>query len=423
MAETIVRGPVAQLGPLLGTPSSPDVFDGPSINYQGECLPDVRWTVFNKDSLNAGRFPGFLDTPFITMTDQIPSAYGTATIAALQHTAAATAVNLVTVCPGGATVSTYFSTQCTAIVPLIPYVSGGGFPNQGTPVNVLALDFGFSVGTVTAGSGTVSAIPDLIPFDVGQWIIIGGAGNAAKTLPLVTQIQSINVAASTIVVSPVSSASLTAAPIGSANFYGSVTANQVANAANPYVGVGLVAAFNPTESLARGVSITASSGSAPNITWVITGYDVYGQVMHETIACVPGTAVTTYGKKAFKYILSAVPATTDSTYNWSVGTSDVFGLHIRSDKWEYTNTCWNGSFLSASTGWLAANRTNPAVYTSGAGDVRGTYQMSAIGGGTNATTTSSNGTARLITFTSVPLAALTQATPLTTISMFGSTQA
>ena len=72
-------------------------------------------------------------------------------------------------------------------------------------------------------------------------------------------------------------------------------------------------------------------------------------------------------------------------------------------------------------GWLAADQTSPATTTRG--DVRGTVQVSAIGGGSGYGSTSSNGSIRFATMMSVPLFNLTQSTPVLTTPMFGVTQA
>ena len=370
--------------------------------------------------MQAGRFPAFLNNPYFTLTDQIPQQYNTQALAATQAATTA-ALTLVTVCPGGAVVSTSQNRQCVAQVPVIPFTAGTGFPNQGTAVTALAIDFGYMVGSTTAGSKTVSSIPDASQLWVGEWVVIGGAGSADNKLPLITQVQTITstvLGSGTITVSPVPTGSLAAAPIGSANFAGPFPVQGVATAVNPYWEVGAVACLNPTETLARGVSVT-SSGGATATTCTVKGYDIYGMAMSEAITVSAGG--TAYGKKAFKYVASATLNASDSGHNYSVGVSDVFGLHCRSDKWEYLNTFWNGAFNTSNTGWTAADQTSPATTTRG--DVRGTVQVSAIGGGSGYGSTSSNGSIRFATMMSIPLFNLTQSTPVFTTPMFGVTQA
>lgn len=441
MADMFNRGPVGALGPLMGTPNSSDPYDGPSFHYQGEAIPDVRSYPANKDGQKAARIPAFMNAPFAVVTDQIPMAYNTAALAAAAGATSGTAMTLKTTCAGGAAVSTSQSTQCIAQVPLIPFVVGGGFPNQGalvsvpptsfTPAtvtgtggltngNVLALDFGYMVGTTTAGSASVTAIPDVNQLSVGQWIVIGGAGNSTNTLPLVTQIITIGattLGTGTMTISPVAAGSLTAAPIGSANFYGPFPAQGAANAVNPYLGTGVVACFNPTEALARGISVTASATAVPTSYITILGYDIYGMQMSERIT--PVQSSTVYGKKAFKYVIAAVPNFTDTTagHTYSIGISDVFGMHLRSDRWEYLETLWNGAVNTSSTGWLAAVQTSPATQTTG--DVRGTLQVSAIGGGSGYGATTSNGSIRFVAMINMPLFNLTAATPTNSVPLYG----
>ena len=301
----------------------------------------------------------------------------------------------------------------------MPFVAGGGFPNQGSAVSVLAIDFGFTVGTTTAGSKTVASIPDVTQLYPGQWIVIGGAGNSTNTASLVTQVQTITPATTpsgSITVSPVPTGSLAAAPIGSANAYGAFPAQITATAVNPYFAAGTTSCLNPTESLARGLSYTAASGAtATSIT--VKGYDIYGQPMTETKTLTANSTV--YGTKAFKYVASATLNAADGAHNYSVGVSDLYGLHVRSDKWEYTNTFFNGGFNTANTGWTAAVQTTA---TATSGDVRGTIQMGTIGPISGYGATSSNGSIRFAIFMSIPLFNATYATPVNTTPMFGVTQ-
>jgi hypothetical protein len=431
----------------MGTPNSNEVFDGPSMLYQGVALPDVRYYPANKDSYKGSRFPAFYGSPIMLMTDQIPQTFGTATIAAAQAVTTGTALTLVTTCPGGAAVTNgtvnAFSRQCVAQVPFAPFTVGGGYPNMGANVttpstlfsnpasytgtgglaqgNVLAIDFGYMVGTTAAGSATITAIPDVNQFQPGQWIVIGGAGNSANTLPLITQVITIGtttLASGTMTVYPVPSGSLTAAPIGSANAYGVFPSQLAATAVNPYLGAGTVSLLNPSESLARGVSITANAAATGGVIRVL-GFDVYGALMSEAITTVASTTV--YGKKAFKYIIAVVPSFTDAGHTYSVGVSDVFGMHIRTDRWDYLQASWNGTSIGTATGFIPGVQTTPATQTTG--DTRGVVQVSANGGGTAITNTSaSDGVKRFFAALHLPIFNAINATPSSVVSMFGTTQ-
>ena len=432
MTETINRGPSIQLGPLMGTPNSPDPYDGPGLDYQGSALPDCRYAPANKDGMAVARIPSHYACPYFTLVDQIPSSNSVSAVINAQPGTNATLLSLV---PGasasitsytatlGGNVNTTQSYQGHATVPLVPFSSGGGFPNQGSPVNVIALDFGFTIGATTAGSATVT-VPDVTLFWVGQWIVLAGAGNAAKTLPLIAQVtatavtaagtstQSGTITISTAAAATIGSAGTTGTSIGSANFNGPFPANGVATAVNPYWQAGVAGCLNPLESLSRGLAVVSTSGGAGTVT--VKGYDIYGVAMTENIVANGTTPV--YGKKAFKYILSATLGSADAGHNYSLGTSDVFGIHLRSDKWEYTETFWNATFNTGSGGWIAGAQKTATATT---GDVRGTIQVSAIGGGSGYGAQASNNSVRFAQFYNMPLFNAIMTTPVNTTAMYG----
>jgi hypothetical protein len=175
--------------------------------------------------------------------------------------------------------------------------------------------------------------------------------------------------------------------------------------------------------LARGVSITTGTGgTGGNIT--VSGWDVYWQPMNEVIAASATGSTTVYGKKAFKAIKSVTPAFTDGTGTYSVGTSDVFGFNLRARNWERCSGAWAAGFLTGSGGFTA--------YTTAAlGDVRGTIQVSAQGGGTGYGSTNSNGSVSSLVMTGNRLALFQSFSTADTIAasarnggatMYGATQ-
>lgn len=433
MANTAFRGPLISLGALIGNVltsaglpvAAVEPYDGPDISYQGNGVPDPRYYPANKDAQKCGALPAFLNGTTTVLTDAIPETRAANNIAATQHAVAATAMALVTTCPGGGVVSTYYSHGCPAVVPMnqMGAATGASFPNQGAAVNALALDFGFSVGDITAGSATIANIPDTTLFFPGQWICIGGAANVGKTLGLVTQV--LTVGASSITVGTVPQGTLTAAPIGSANSYGPFPGgpNAAATSANPYIAGGFAAVFNPMEAISRGVVIVASNSAAVGGTFLVSGADIYGQAMSEAVVSAPATdsSQTVYGKKAFKYIFSVVPANSDSTFNYTVGTSDVFGIHFRTVEWEGLDVNWAAASMTATQGWLQADRTSPALSTTG--DVRGTIQASAFGGGTGIGTNTSNNARRLFIAATPSSWQMTAANPNNPVPLFGVKQA
>lgn len=163
------------------------------------------------------------------------------------------------------------------------------------------------------------------------------------------------------------------------------------------------AIWNPATLLARNVRIT-SVGNDSGATFTVSGYDVYGVPMTETIT--GANAGIASGIKTFKYIASVTPAGTLSGSNASVGTGDVMGLPLRADYFGDLDIVWNNAGITASTGFTAAVTTSPATATTG--DVRGRYAVQSA----------SDGTKRLQVFQTVSLANIVSVT-----GMFGVTQA
>ena len=433
MAETVFRGPGFVGGSMLD--GRIETMDGPSVTYQGDGIPDCRFWPTRKDGLYPGRVPAILNSPYVVMCDNIPQAASTTSLAAAQ----APTINVPLTLSAGALAQANGTTAGNPTmspgVPLIPLTvaANGSMQWSGAAVSVLALDFGFTTGTTTTGgtSQTIT-VPDSTLFYPGQWLYVGGAGNSGKTLPLLTQVLTL-ASATTITVSVGAASAITNAPIGSANMPGPLpfqspggVGQYLPTSVQPYfnAGTGLGAFLNPPEAVARCLSVTANAGATvQNVTF--NGYDVFGQKLTCTVATV--AAATVFTPKAFKYLVSVVPGTTDAGHTLSIGTSDTYGFNLRSDKWEYTSTLWNGAFLTANAGWLAGVKTNPA--TAATGDVRGTFQMStsattggsnAGAGGTGATATASNGsTVRLMMATTIPLYNDVFATPQNPAPLFG----
>jgi hypothetical protein len=140
-----------------------------------------------------------------------------------------------------------------------------------------------------------------------------------------------------------------------------------------------IAVRDPTTMISRAVRVT-SGGNDSGITFTVTGYDIYGYLMHETITGANAGIAT--GKKAFKYIASIVAsAAVASTV--SVGTSDIIGLPMRADSFAYANIFVANAAITANTGFTGAVATTPATYTTG--DVRGTYALQTPSNGTTTT--------------------------------------
>lgn len=414
MTASMFAGPLVVSGPMFGIPGSlpdPNIYAGPSVFYQGQVLPDVRYYI-QKDQQKVGGLPSHLDSPAFLLTDTTPAASAATpvNIAAAANVVSGTAMTLVTTTAAGITPG----------LQLVP------FQSSASAVSVIGLDFGFATATTTAGNATLTPVRSntatnaVLLFTPGQWICIGGAGNVAGTASLFTKV--LTTGTSTITVSPAPAGSVTSAPIGSCNLYDpNIQAMQPAllpTGVSPYLSAGLSLVLNPLETCARCVGI-GGSGSAVGGNFLVSGYSMYGEPMSERITAAAGTGPT-YGKKAFKYVASVVPQFTDA-HNYSVGTGDTFGFAIRSDFWEYMALFWNAASLTALTGWVAADLTSPATSTTG--DSRGTLQVSTRGAGSNATATPANGSIRIAIFASIPVYNNVAATPVATAPMYGVTPA
>lgn len=411
MAETAFRGPLLNLGATLDTSSSP--FDGPNLTYQGGMLIDPRLNnPAAKDSVSPGAIPGFLLGNAITVIDQIPSSLSTTTIAAAQVVTAAVAVTLATTAPGGE------AAGVPSWAPGIPIIPAG----TTVAVTVSAIDFGFTTGTTTANSSTVVLVDNKV-VSLGQWLVIGGAGNSGKTAGLITQVASVSSNGTAIFISPVAAGSLDNAPIGQGNLFNNnlPPASQFgpaaasANAAVPYRVAGFGLAFDPVQAMTRNLTVAAASVEGGTAAIVVTGYDIWGNQMTELLTATGTTLVN--GKKGFKYIASILGNVTGSSVV-TVGIGDIVGLPLRADRFNQVGggVVLGNNLMATAKGFTAAVVT---VATNTSGDVRGTLTMNQLGGAIG----TSGGTARLSVTMAVPLLSLLNATPSNSTSMFGVAQA
>ena len=422
MTNTNFRGPVNSMGALEdATSGAPD--DGPSLMYQGTMFPALRDATFAKDGVGGGRTVGFLDNPQVVVVDNIPQAATTTLIAAANNTTTAAITNGVPmVLSTTAAGNTHAGSPSIATgVPIIPFGSS-------TPVTAaIALDFGFTTGTTAAASTTVVVVDSTL-FTVGQWLVIGGAGNSGKTAALITQVATI-ANATTITINPASLGTLTNAPIGSGNLFNNLSppstqfgpATSTANAATPHWLAGMFRSFDPLQAISRNVAIATINTSGAGGAFLVSGWDVHHQAMSESITVTAATTVSAYGKKAFKYIKSVVPQFSDSTGSYSVGVGDVFGFPIRADRFEAaSNYSWNGILATNATGFLAAVTSASSTTT---GDVRGTLQISPLGGGSvSVSGVTSNSTSRLWMCQIINLWNDVAGTPTNTAPFYGVTQ-
>jgi len=388
---------------------------GPNGEFQGDGFLDCRF-LFQKDQVQGytGKVPVHFSQPYVRSCSQIPAALGAALIAPLANVVSGTAMTLATAAVG-ITVNVPINPFSAAITGIAPVTAA------------IALDFGFAFGNCTSGAVAVT-VADSTQFFVGMPLVIGGVGNAGGTIPLLTNVASIT-DATHITVSNAPLATNATAPIGTGNIWGPSEAWYGANitptAALPWLGVGPGLFLDPRQAISRGVSITGVTGGIGG-TFTVKGWDIYGQPMSQLITVGAGIN-TVYSTKTFKYIQSVTPNFTDA-HNYSVGTSDVFGIHYFTQNWDDLDVTWFNAYMSTNTGLVAGVTTTPSTTT---GDVRGTIQVSASGGGTGIGASASNGTVSSLAMSGrrlqisqvIPVHLATAAFPSTPTSVFGQTQA
>ena len=423
MANTVFRGPIVSMGAndqQSGTASAPQPLDGPSMFYQGVGMLDAQGGAFPVDNdLVPGRVPMILGGTDWWGIDVVPQTQSQSVVAASQTLlTAGFQMALATVAV------TNFSAGAASIGYGIPFIPAGTTTVTTVPITI---DFGFTTGTTIANSTTVS-VPDNTKFELGQWIVIGGVGNTAGTQALITQVTSIAAVTGTLYVSP-NPATALGAPIGNANLWGSqflppatqfgpgpVSASADAKAFQ----AGFARVANPREFSARGLQFVANSSTGGTCSILVTGWDVYKKPMAELLTG-SGTTVV-FGKKAFKYIAAAtVQSTFAGGATYTLGISDVLGLPYRADEAQQL-TAWAGHTAIANDVGFVAAVTTPATNTTG--DVRGTIQMSAIGGGTviSSAATSNNVLRWTVVHGPEPWA-VCKTTPINLTLLYGTAQA
>lgn len=368
MAATIIDGPEFVYGNLgnieagVLSPSAvpdPNQDAGPSMFFQGDGLLDPR-ILFLKDKVQGytGVAAGWLAMDIIESARTIPAAASAVNIAAAQTVTTGVPMTL-----AAANVNPGLAVNIP--VRIFSPVVNGGVVQTG-----IALDYGFGYGTAAAGNTTITVGVGWDYF-VGMPLCISGAGNAGGTLPLLTFVTAVNGQANTIVVNNAPLFSGTVA-IGTGDMWGPSEANPstggypIPLAAAAYLANGPALMLDSRQALTRGLRITGvASGTGGN--FLIAGADKYGMPMSQLLAG-PVGAATTWTSKNFGYIFSITPQFTDA-HNYSVGTADQFGFAIRSTLYEDMAIFFAATWMSTTTGYVAAVLTQPA--TPSTGDVRG----------------------------------------------------
>jgi hypothetical protein len=136
-------------------------------------------------------------------------------------------------------------------------------------------------------------------------------------------------------------------------------------------------------------SVTIKATGANTATYTITGYDVYGQRMSQTLAA-PSTSTVT-STKMFKSVISVTNANATAGLNGlEVGYSDLIGLPIKITSKDYVvGSNFNATAVALSA-YTVADATSPATTTTT--DVRGYITLP----------TAADGTKRLVVAIAVP---------------------
>lgn len=128
----------------------------------------------------------------------------------------------------------------------------------------------------------------------------------------------------------------------------------------------------------RAIQIVGQAGGVTAVNFTINGYDAYGQPVSCTFLG-PAATATTVSPKTFRYVTSITSAAT-TTAAVTIGTADTFGFPARVDNWDQCLIFWNNALITATTGFTAADTTNPA--TASTGNVRGKYAAQSASDGT-----------------------------------------
>ena len=179
--------------------------------------------------------------------------------------------------------------------------------------------------------------------------------------------------------------------------------------------------WNPAAGTGRCVSITTSSTTDAGV-FTISGRDMYGYKMTETLALSQGTSnssgVTITSQKAFKYISSITNTTTPASTGVSIGFTDHYGMPLYvpyaglNAQVGLNSSANNSAVVPLSTTNFILPLASTATATSTTADVRGIFES----------TTASNGVVRLqmlVTPTAVAAAGITSTN---VAPFFGATQ-
>lgn len=363
MSITAFTGPVIAFGQTYTGESNPDL--SPSMFWGGVSLVDPRQPfVYQPGEAQAAVDFGWLGADNITTVSAVPY---TKAAGAIVASANPTGPNLTLVSANSATTGVY-------ITPSITRNDNNQIDTGVNGAGLVAIDSYTTVtGSISGGVLTVTA-NTAMPITAGMQIV--SAANVTAGNPVgVTIINQLTGGSGGQGVAGTYSIDNTTAVSTSGTITLAIP-NPLASVV-PFGSPGNrgMAMWNPQSCYGRAVAVTAAAG-ATYTTATVSGYDVYGYPLVEAITLTAGSQVS--GKKAFRYIRSVVLSggTADTTHAYSVDTTDVFGLPLRSDSFGDLTVNYAASLtaltgITAATNYLPSDRTSPATSTTG--DVRGTY--------------------------------------------------
>ena len=368
MAVTGLSGPLFVFGqsPYPGAEYNPDL--APSLFWGGVAImdPRVAFTYLPGEAESETDF-GFAGADNITTLAIVPY---TKAVGAVVASANATSATLSLVSANSATTGVYITTTFTRSDTGVLDTGVGG-------AGLVALDaFSQVTGSITSGVLTVTA-NSAMPIYPGMVVTAtsGTISAGSLTVPgpvyVLSQLTGGSGANGGVGTYQLSASALTATSgtvsLANPNCLTSVVPFGF-SFASPSVGM-----WNPAALSSRVLGITAAA-SATATSATVTGYDIYGFPMVETISITAGSQTT--GKKAWKYIRSVTLNAADATHAYSVDTTDVYGLPLRSDSFADITVNYAASLtaltgITAATSYTQRDLTSPATATTG--DVRGTY--------------------------------------------------
>ena len=155
-----------------------------------------------------------------------------------------------------------------------------------------------------------------------------------------------------------------------------VAAQGKASSGNLTLNGSLVSSGVATLDFPRNVQVVSTSANDTTLTSTVTGTDVYGISLVETITYTGTTAAQ--GLKAFKTVTNvSVSGSTAGTV--AAGPGDVFGVPYYFDQTSSLQAFWDATWNNGS-GVTTVGVTSAATATTG--DVRGTYKPASASDGT-----------------------------------------